>query len=193
MFKFVLILALASSAASALAEQVDPAAIIAGATGDWNGDGNNDLALLVAPPEPGDDIGIYLYLQDKSHSLQRLVTAAPGKIWGNGSLDGMFGQDPSIEARPGGSIAVSSQNSAIGRNRWEQTLTIAYRDEQFVVAGYTYSYYDTLDTDENGQCDYNILTGKVVAKGKTSTIDPKTIAVSDWQDEVGQKACGFGE
>ncbi|WP_283194789.1 hypothetical protein [Rhizobium sp. AN80A] len=193
MFKFVLILALTSSANSAWADQIEPAAIIAAATGDWNGDGGSDLALLVAPPEPSNDVGIYLYLRDKNHALQRLVTMAPGKIWGNTRLDGMLGQDPSIEARPGGSIAVSSQNSAIGRSRWEQTLTIAYRDEQFVVAGYTYSYYDTLDTDDTGQCDYNILTGKVMAKGKASTVEPKTIAVGDWQDEVGQKACGFTE
>jgi hypothetical protein len=31
-------------------------------------------------------------------------------------------------------------------NRWEQTLTIAYRNDQFVVAGYTTDYYDTIDT-----------------------------------------------
>jgi len=190
MIKFVLTAALALAAGTARAEQIDPAKIISAATGDWNGDGEGDLSLLVAPPEAGDDIGIYLYLRDQDHALLRLAGTAPGKVWGNGSLDGMFGQDPSIEALPGGSIAVHSQNSGIGRSRWEQTLTIAYRNDQFVVAGYTYSYYDTLDTSDNGTCDYNILTGKVTTKGKTSKVNGKTIAVADWNDDVGQKACG---
>jgi hypothetical protein len=105
----------------------------------------------------------------------------------------MYGQDPSIEALPGGSIAVHSQNSAIGRNRWEQTLTIAYRNDQFVVAGYTYSDYDTIDNDDNGQCDYNVLTGRVSRDGKASKVDGKTIAITDWDDAVGRKACGEDE
>jgi hypothetical protein len=193
MIKFVLTAALTLVSSAAAAERIDPASIIRAVTGDWNGDGESDLALLVAPPEAGDDIGIYLYLQDKEHALLRLVTTAPGKVWGNGRLDGMYGQDPSIEALPGGSIAVHSQNSAIGRNRWEQTLTIAYRNDQFVVAGYTYSDYDTIDNDDNGQCDYNVLTGRVSRDGKASKVDGKTIAITYWDDAVGRKACGEDE
>lgn len=189
MFKFVLT-ALCVAAGSAAAEQIDPAKIIGGATGDWNHDGEADLALLVASPAQGDDIGIYIYLRDKDHALLTLATQAPGKVWGNGSLDGMFGQDPSIEALSSGSIAVHSQNSGIGRDRWEQALTLAYRNEQFVVAGYTFSHYDTLDTNNTGACDYNVLTGKVTRDGKASKVDAKTIPVADWDDDVGQKACG---
>jgi hypothetical protein len=193
MIKFVLTIALALASSTAMAEQIDPASIIRAATGDWNGDGESDLALLVAPPEAGDDIGIYLYLQDKEHALLRLVATAPGKVWGNGRLDGMYGQDPSIEALPGGSIAVHSQNSGIGRNRWEQTLTIAYRNDQFVIAGYTHDYHDTIDLNDSGTCDYNVLTGKVTHDGKAAKVDGRTITVADWTDDVGNKACGYAD
>ncbi|KQV31753.1 hypothetical protein ASC97_18900 [Rhizobium sp. Root1203] len=190
MIRIVLTAVLSIAAGSAFAEQIDPAKIIGGATGDWNHDGEADLALLVAPPAQGDDIGIYIYLRDKDHALLTLAAHAPGKVRGNGSLDGMFGQDPSIEALPSGSIAVHSQNSGIGRDRWEQTLTLAYRNEQFVVAGYTFSHYDTLDTSDNGACDYNVLTGKVTSNGRASKVDAKTISIAEWDDDVGQKACG---
>lgn len=179
------------SANAAFGADPDPARIVDAAVGDWNGDGKPDLALLAeAPDDAADDqLGVYIYLRD-DHDLLRLATSAPGKIWGTTVAEGIYGQEPSIKAAGKSSIAIHSQNSAIGRDRWEQTLTLAYRNNQFVVAGYTYSHYDTLDPDGGGSCDYNILTGKMAAKGKTSTIDPKTIAISDWQDEVGRKACG---
>jgi hypothetical protein len=190
MIKYILTAALTVAAGFAAADEIDPAKIIGGATGDWNRDGDADLALLVAPPAQGDDIGIYLYLRDKDHALLKLAVQAPGKVWGNASLDGMFGQDPSVEALPSGSIAVHSQNSGMGRDRWEQTLTIAYRNEQFVVAGYTFSHYDTLNTDDAGACDYNVLTGSVTRDGKAIKVTGKTISITDWDDDAGQKACG---
>jgi hypothetical protein len=52
MIKFVLTAALTLVSSAAAAERIDPASIIRAVTGDWNGDGESDLALLVAPPEP---------------------------------------------------------------------------------------------------------------------------------------------
>jgi hypothetical protein len=51
-------------------------------------------------------------------------------------------------------------NESIGRDRWRQTLTVAWRDDTFVLAGFTYSWYDTLDPEKSGTCDVNLLTGK---------------------------------
>jgi hypothetical protein len=178
---------------AAVAEDIAPERIIDAATGDWDKDGKQDLAMLVAPADQDDDIGVYIYLRDKDHELLKLVAAAPKKVWGSFSLDGVFGQEPSIKALPNGSIAVHSQNSSIGRDRWEQTLTVAYRNSAFIVAGYTYSYYDTLDPDSNGPCDYNVLTGKVTKNGKDSKTDPRTVKIEDWDDQVGQKACGLSQ
>ncbi|MGY5803314.1 hypothetical protein [Rhizobium hainanense] len=191
------VLILLSLATAVHAEDaIAPNRIVDAATGDWNKDGGADLALLVAPA-PGDEadtsIGIYIYLRDREHSLLQLVASAPDKIWGRAAPDGVYGQEPSISALPNGSIAITSQNDAIGRDRWHQTLTLAYRSNSFVVAGYTYDSRDTLEPDNSHSCDYNVLTGKVTKDGKTLKADAKTVSIQDWQDDIGQKACGNGQ
>lgn len=193
MFKFVLIAGLALPAAfTARAEQIDPTRIVDAATGDWDGDGRADLALLVAPEEGANDdqIGIYLYLRDSDHEVLRLSLAAPNKIWGSTNADGVFGQEPSLKAVGKSSIAVHSQNSAIGRDRWDQTLTVAYRNKQFVVAGYTYNHYDTLDPNAAGSCDYNALTGKLQKDSKDVKAEPRVLSIAEWNDDTGQTICG---
>ena len=172
-----------------LAQSFPAERIISGASGDWNKDGAADLALLVAPGSDDEVIGIYLYVTERDRGLLKLVTSAPDKVWGNSRLDGFYGQDPAITALANGSIAVMSQNSAIGRNRWERTLTLAYRENRFIVAGYTYTYYDTLDPDGNGSCDYNVVTGKLKRDETAQSVAPRTVSVEDWTDEIGSKAC----
>jgi hypothetical protein len=187
-----IILAAVLSAHTALAADGDPTRrIVDAATGDWNGDGKPDLALLMEPADGGEDdqLGIYIYLRDE-HDLLRLAAAAPNKIGGSTQPDGIFGQEPSIKAAGKSSIAIRSQNSAIGRDRWDQTITLAYRNSQFVVAGYTYNHYDTLDPEAGGSCDYNALTGKLQKDGKDVKAVAQTIAIEQWNDETGQSICG---
>lgn len=154
--------------------------VLSSASGDWNKDGKQDLALLVAPENEDDDLSLYLYLMDADHPLLRFAVASHNIAWGNHDLDGMFGQDATIEALASGSIAIHSENSAIGRNKWHQTLTIAWRDGRFVAAGFTYSDYDTLDPEAGTDCDYNILTGKLVLNGKQRKIEPRILRIEDW-------------
>ena len=193
MFKFVLIFGLALTAAfTARAEQIDAARIVDATTGDWDGDGRVDLALLVAPADSaGDDqTGVYIYLRHSDHELLRLSLSAPDKVWGSTNADGVFGQEPSLKTIGKSSIAIQSQNSAIGRDRWDQTLTVAYRNKQFVVAGYTYNHYDTLDPNAGGSCDYNALTGELQKNGKDVKAWPRVIPIAQWNDETGQAICG---
>ncbi|WP_235842225.1 hypothetical protein [Ciceribacter selenitireducens] len=178
-------------ATGVLAQSFPAERIISGASGDWNKDGATDLALLVAPGSEDEVIGIYLYVTESDRGLLKLVTSAPDKVWGNSRLDGFYGQDPAITALANGSIAVMSQNSAIGRNRWERTLTLAYREDRFIVAGYTYSYHDTLDLDDSGSCDYNVVTGKLKRDETAQSVAPRTVSIEDWTDEIGSKACGL--
>ncbi len=190
----LILLSLATAAHAG--DTVPPGSVIDAAIGDWNKDGKADLALLAAPA--GDEqaenpIGIYIYLRDDEHSLLKLAASAPAKIWGNIEPGGVVGQEPSISALPNGSIAIVSQNDSIGRDRWEQTLTLAYRNNSFVVAGYTYASRDTLEPDDSHSCDYNVLTGKVTKDGKTLKADARTVSIQDWQDDIGQKACGNRE
>ncbi|MEW7006783.1 hypothetical protein [Lentilitoribacter sp. EG35] len=124
------------------------------ATGDWNNDETPDAAMIMVTNEHQFDL--LIYQSDKQQRL-KLHSHMPDFVWGS---DVMYGQEPSVIALKNGSINVTSQNSAIGRNRWEQNLTIAYRGGEFLVAGFSYSYYDTLDVEANGGCDLNLLTGR---------------------------------
>ncbi|MBD9372060.1 hypothetical protein IB238_05360 [Rhizobium sp. ARZ01] len=161
--------------------------VVAAATGDWNRDGNEDLVLIARPAEGSDeDNGVYIYIADPGESRLSVKVAASNKIWGNLA---MFGQEPGVSALPNGSIKLTSQNSSVGRDRWSQNLTLAYRNAQFIVAGYTYSSYDTLDTANTTECDLNVLTGKGTANGKPIATKGAQIAFQDWSDEIGHTLC----
>ncbi|GGL54605.1 hypothetical protein [Wenxinia marina] len=74
----------------------------------------------------------------------------------------MAGTTPSLDVAPNGSLQIVSQNEAIGRDRWRQVLTVAFRDGAYRVAGFSYDWYDTLNPDSRGLCDLNLLTGRGV-------------------------------
>lgn len=169
------------------AEAIDPARIVFAATGDWDKDGSSDLAMLVAPVEGTDeDYAVYIYLNDGDTDRLKLKTVVPNKVWGDLT---MAGRAPSITALENGSILITTHNDSVGRDRWEQKLTVAYRNFDFVVAGYTYTSYDTLDPDNTTECDFNVLTGKGKSSGKPVAVAGKLIFLKDWNDEAGQKVC----
>lgn len=169
------------------ADAIDPERIVSAATGDWDKDGNADLAMLVSPGADSDeDNAVYIYLNNGDTGALTLKTIAPNKIWGNLA---MAGQVPSVTALPNGSILITSHNDAVGRDRWEQKLTVAYRNFDFVVAGYTYTSYDTLDPDNTSDCDFNVLTGKGKSNGRAVSVPGKLIFLKDWNDDSGQTAC----
>lgn len=176
-----------SAIAVRAAEAIDPDRITSAATGDWDKDGSLDLAMLVSAPEGSDeDHAVYIYLDDGDTARLKLKTVTPNKVWGDLI---MAARAPSIAALPNGSILIESHNDSVGRNRWEQKLTIAYRNFDFVVAGYTYSSYDTLDLDNTTDCDFNVLTGKGKLNGKPVAVAGEMIFLKDWNDETGQKVC----
>ncbi|SIP97737.1 hypothetical protein SAMN05880582_101242 [Rhizobium sp. RU20A] len=173
----------------AAAQLLDPDRIVAAATGDFDKDGTNDLVLLVAPAQDkaDEDHGVYLFLTGETGKLT-LKEIVPNLVWGAYDL---FGQNASLEAMANGSFVIVSHNDAIGRDRWEQRLTIAYRNNEFAVAGYTYTGYDTLNPDAAQSCDINMLTGKGKANDKPVAITGKLIYLRDWKDEMGRKPCGL--
>ncbi|WP_460078680.1 hypothetical protein [Roseibium sp. LAB1] len=179
-------LVLSSSALSGAAwaqeqEAMVPAGAIAGAvTSPVDGDINRYRAVLVETDEGGD-----LYVFTDAGDGWKQVAHAKDMVW----RGGMYGQEPWMEATEHGSLKIYSENSAIGRNRWEQILTIAYRNGVFRVAGYTYSYYDTLDPDANGQCDVNLLTGKGVLNGKSFKTSLEALPVKDWTMDTRPPEC----
>ena len=176
------VLSASISCAGAIAQEaMVPAAAIAGAeTVQVDGDIHRYRAIL-AETEEGADLYIYT---DAGEGWKQAVHARD-IVW----RGGMYGQEPSMEAQEHGSLKIISENSAVGRDRWEQVLTIAYRGGEFRVAGFTYSYYDTLDPDANGQCDVNLLTGKGVLNGKAFKTTLEAMPAQNWTMDTRPPEC----
>lgn len=145
--------------------------------GDFTGDGRIDTAVIVEDLT-GEGLLHLTLSQGVIHRLENFV-------WIGG-----IGQQPRLEITPHGSLLVISENSSIGRNRWEQVITLAYRNNALRVAGFTYRWYDTLNLDDNGVCDLNLLSGKgEITLGQDDT--PKTIRlttksrpVTEWPSDM---------
>jgi len=165
-------------AANAAAAQEFTTVLVA----DFTGDGINDRAEIVAM-ERGDDATLRLWKNGV------FMLEAPAIAWVGG-----IGQEPELTVTPHGSLQVTSMNEAIGRNRWHETLTITYRRGTFLVAGYTYDWYDTLNLMDQGTCDMNFLSGKTfidIGPDRTRIIRPTemtTLPLTAWPREI-PKVC----
>ena len=121
--------------------------------GDLNNDNLPDLAVISGPDEYGNaDLLIYL---GQPNGDMTLHTTAKSLIWTGG-----IGQQPELDITSHGSLLVHSMNQSIGRNRWHLTLTVAWRKNDFILAGYTYRWHDTVGLFNAGTCDVNLLAGK---------------------------------
>lgn len=157
-------------------QKIDLARVVSAATGDWNSDGMMDRAFLVAADNDEMDVALHIYLGELSSPLPKLEIIKPDLVWSGA----MWGTTPSLTLGKSGSLEVHSQNEAIGRHRWNQTLTLAYRQGAFVVAGYTYNSYDTLDLNAGLSCDVNLLTGGGIKDKKSFKIPAKMTPLADW-------------
>ena len=107
----------------------------------------------------------------------------PGVAW----TGEMAGQEPGLSLSPSGSVLLTSQNDAVGRDRWTLTLTIAQREGALRIAGITYARRDTLDPETGwGICDLNLLSGRGVIEGPTGkqevAVPGPAPLLSDWQE-----------
>lgn len=166
------------------APSVKPSDVVSVVTLDMNNDGSMDRAVLVNnADETSVDLLIYLG-EDGAHQM-KLALNKPEIAW----TGAMWGQLPSLERTNKDSLLIKSENSAIGRDRWSQKLTVAYRNNEFILAGYTYESYDTLDPKAGKSCDVNLLTGKGEKNGKLINVAKKAPLVKDWQNEGGIPEC----
>lgn len=148
-------------------------------SGDFNEDGIADHVALIDFGDHG-QADFLLKLGDGLQTiwLQNL-------IWVGG-----IGQQPSLTITPRGSLQMMSHNSSIGRNRWEQIHTLAWRDGAMRVVGYTYRWYDTLNLEDSGSCDLNLLTGNgEISEGQGGdtrliSVSSPAFAVQDWLFEM---------
>ncbi|WLR93964.1 hypothetical protein [Shinella zoogloeoides] len=175
--------------AAAVAADFPADRIIAMASGDWNKDGTPDLAVVATPGDDGgDDNGIYVYVAKPEENRLTLALSLPNSVWGSLTL---YGQEPELTALANGSFTLTTKNDSIGRERWRQSLTIAYRNFDFIVAGYTFSSYDTTDPDAGAECDLNVLTGKGKTSGGPVAGKAQFVLLKDWKDDIGRSICGL--
>lgn len=102
---------------------------------------------------------------------------------------GGIGQQPELSLADNGSVRLTSMNEAIGRHRWHLTLTIAYRRGTYLVAGYTYDWYDTIELADNGICDLNLLTGRGIRRRDTGPdtpvrTDQPALPATSWKEDT---------
>jgi hypothetical protein len=201
------------------AEPLETQKIITALTGDFNGDGADDLILIV---ETGfqDPFDVHFFLRDKTHNYLRPVEIVREQVtgeWNGYDGEGLNNSDvePRLEALSNGSILLKILSPPYGRTATDQTMTIAYRKGEFIMAGFALSYWDyqpdaKSDPDQfknetdalQNRCDYNVLTGKgkSLARNKEGrlvehniSIPGRVIAFRDWQFSIADKACGFSE
>jgi hypothetical protein len=142
---------------------------------DFNNDQIDDFVILQG--NENEDFEFKILLSSEENLFEEFV-ASKEFTWGGF----LYGQRPSLKINSRGSVLLSSENTAIGRHRWHETLTIAFRQNNFYVVGYTYSYYDTINTEEYGECDFNLFNQKGFVNNKPTKTSYKKELISKWSN-----------
>lgn len=123
---------------------------------------------------------------DGSSEDPRLVITENGKVvienW-NINFENVESdvEGPELSKAPNGSLLISAGHYQ-SRSKYERTLTVSYRGGQYVVTGFTYSYWDAFDPKQSGSCDYNLLTRAGKRNGKPVRIKTGPIELSQFDD-----------
>lgn len=175
----------AITSALAHAETPDYSRVLSSVTLSFEG-GDTDRAALVENDDAGADLYIYRALEPSRAAPAKPTLVKKSAAWSGA----MWGTQPSLETNAKGSLLIKSANDAIGRSRWSQTLTVIYRNKEFIVAGLTREARDTIDLTSHS-CDLNFLTGKGLRDGKPATVKTPAPKFADWSDETLPEACAF--
>ncbi|MEM8957353.1 MAG: hypothetical protein AAGC86_06000 [Pseudomonadota bacterium] len=139
---------------------------------DFDGDGTEDLAELV--------INAQLLSADLVITTAAATYRFPEFVYSGG----MEGQEASLALSQEGALQVNSGNRSMGRDRWDQTLTIVWSEDGFLLAGVTRAWWDTLTPDSDGNCEVDLITGKGLANGPEGAreirLETPAPLLSDW-------------
>jgi len=105
-----------------------------------------------------------------------------------------------LEVSQSGSLLISAAHQWGASHDWTEIMTVAYRNGEPVVAGFTmgWSWNSLLDDDTfetlEGECDVNFLTGKGTLAKAPSTPKPikgvfKAVRLADWTSAKIPRAC----
>lgn len=181
-----LLMAVMAYASAAEAQAPGLERVLSAATLSFSQDGGADRAVLADNLDGGADLYLFLKTDGAKGPIK------PALVKKNAAWSGaMRGTRPSLAVSDKGSLLVKSENAGVGRSRWSQTLTIAYRNGEFVVAGVTREARDTLDLKAGGSCDLNLLTGRGKRNGKAVETKFPATKLADWSDEKLPAECSF--
>jgi hypothetical protein len=196
----VLIIGLAGVSASAIAESEPSAEPLHEITLDIDHDGKTDRVVIVMQDPDGAqaDLHVYLAAGEGKLDLSRKPTFLKKAIT-EGSVSGLEVGD--------GSLIVTSCYGCGARKSWDETLTIAHRDGEFLVVGYTKDWdWGNEIRKPNGEwdvettiggCDIDFLSGEgVVSEGLDDVVQPiegkfEPVKLTDWTRENLPEACDF--
>jgi hypothetical protein len=186
---FAAILAASPSVAQQPSTGPRPETIISALSTDINGDASLDRILLSQNEDGDATLWVYLGKYNPEGGLAFHPPIVAKSIVFAGTA---FGQWPSLEMnRTGSSLLVRSQNEAIGRTSWNQTLTITWRNNRLVVAGLTYAFQDKIDLSKSGECDVNFLSGRATRNGKPHPDKVTPLTLAEFDPDKLPKACTF--
>ncbi len=183
-----LIAAPALAAPPAAPSAIPPSKIVSAASGAWTDDGSMGRAILIDDSD-NDSVDLAIYIGNSADPSQALKLAAfAHDIASSGN---MAGNTAELRQNKTGALQVYSENTAIGRDKWERTMTLAWRGGHFVVSGLTMSAYDDLSPGSGGSCDINFLSGKAKAGRRMIHLPAGGIPVEKWTEDMIPKACQF--
>jgi hypothetical protein len=160
---------------------------------DIDQDGKMDQARVMQ--EPGGAADLYIYLAAGEEKLD--PSRRPDFVRKGLTEDRVI----DLESKGKGSLVITSCFGCGASKSTEDTLTIVYRQGQFLVGGYSRSWDWNQQTSDGvettlGGCDINYLTGKgTVSKdledGKPIKGRFKPVPLKDWSTDRRPKACEF--
>jgi len=178
----------APAATPAAPATVAPDKVLSAVSGAWTDSGGMDRAVLIND-EDNTSADLIIYVANGPDPSQGVKVASFAHDIAFAGA--MFGNMPELRTAKTGALQIYSENMAVGRDKWERTMTLSYRKGQFVISGLTLSAFDTLDPKAGGSCDINFLTGAGKA-GKTKIkLAAGGIPVDKWTEDMIPAACQF--
>ncbi len=93
-----------------------------------------------------------------------------------------------LEKNAGGSLVITSTNDTFGRDRYTRKLTVAYRNNQYKIIGFTLYTLDTMNM-KSDECDYNLQTQKGKKNGKAVSIKTRSMSFEKFVENEKSYSC----
>ncbi len=164
---------------------IRPEQVLSVVTADWNDDGGFDRAVLLESDKQPGGTELLIYLSDPNTDTMQLALRKTNPAWSGN----MWGTLPRLELDKDNNLVIHSQNDSIGRNHWQQAVTVHYKDKRFIISNYAIAEQDTLKLGTDSTCVYNLMTGTGFKDGKPFKANREILLLADFSDELSDVPC----